>query len=615
MNRLRQFLSSSSDISESPVSLKRRVGTGLFGLFAFLFLLMTTIGGTTLGKHLVNRVSNAASSLRSMVVTVDTTSWDAPSLPNRPVLRNLPSHPSNQLSPYLNREASPSLVANPSVLREFHALLDQFTQRQAVDDNFTVRVIDRRSDEVLEIYELTDHRQAYQAGQSTDWRAIDDYRRDATRRLVDKYEKRGVPLEDIIVRWGRANQIERAQERDRPYQAYEIQLAHHLGLSLLPTQIGTVETFNQDDLVSPVGAKSRYQMMPWILRRQGVNEYDLRTEAGTYVDVEEALHPLLSMEPAFLLLRGYINAVGHEIPGMSAYHTGPGNIYMLYRKYFTDSNYYNSSATVVDAYIWAVSEGFDIVSEETSFGAYSRGYIPSAYGALAARNKQPLNLSETIRTARVGLRAGETVSLRTLLTTLDSTGHSFDWGTASEEPTTYARFRSLNKHFDLPAASDEGVPAAGNVQLVSTIDGKGVRFFLPLGAPNALRDAGLDVLDPDLNFRFNESTYAPPTKAQRTVWDKQYDDLVDDIEHFGFTPENRRRLLMLHDKFEELAEQTPSRYRQRQLDIIDTHRRIWLSNPWDKLSELTMQVTGREKAPAQPLVEIPEKRSPLMRIP
>jgi hypothetical protein len=286
---------------------------------------------------------------------------------------------------------------------------------------------------------------------------------------------------------------------------------------------------------------------------------------------------------------------------------------MLFRKYLTESDYYKPSSTVVDAYIWAITEGFDTVSEETSFGAFSRGYVPSAYGALEARNRQPVDLSGTVRTVQVQLRPGATASLRQVLTVLDTTAQAFNWGPAGSEPTTYARFRALNKHFDLPAAAD-GVPAAGNVRLVSTIDGKGVRFFLPPGGPTALRRAGLDVLDPDLTFRFNASTYAPPTAAERTVWDRRYDALVADIEHFGFTPENRERLLLLHEKFEELAEQTPTPYRRRQLEIIDTHRRIWLSNPWDKLSELTMKMTARAKVPAQPPVEVPTRR-PLTRIP
>jgi len=614
MKRLRQLLDDASlDVEGPSAFLKNRFVTGLVGSVLLLFLLATSFGGDPLGKQLIVRVSNAAQSLRSMVAA-DTTSWNSPGLPAAPVLYNLPSHPSNKLSPYMNPKARASSVANPDVLGDFRDLLDMFVERQAVDDNFTVRVIDRRTEEVLEIYELTDSRRAYKRGAPTEWRAIDDRRRTVTRRLVDKYERRGVPLEDIIVRWGRSNQIKQAQERGRHYQAYEIQLAQYLGLSLLPTQIGTVETFNQDELVSPAGAMSRYQMMPWILRRSGINEYELRTEAGTHIEVEEAYHPLLTMEPAFLLLRGYINAVGHEIPGLSAYHTGPGNIYMLFRKYFTESNHYRSSSTVVDAYIWALTEGFDTVTKETSFGPYSRGYVPSAYGALEARNRRPLDLSETLRTVRVQLRPGSSVSLRELLTVLDTTSHDFNWGPAASEPTTYARFRALNKHFDLPASSGDRIPDAGNVRLVSTIDGKGVRFFLPPSAPNRLHQAGLDVLAPDLTFRFNASTYAPPTQRQRTVWDRRYDALVDDIEHFGFTPNNRKRLLHLHEKFEDLAEETPSRYRQRQLQIIDTHRRIWLSNPWDKLSELTMKMTAREKVATAPPVEIPTRR-PLTRVP
>lgn len=617
MKRLRSldFFPDNSPVQDIGRSLlgRRSLAAGLIGGATALVLLVSfSLNGNTLGKQMVNRVSEAALSFGSFTdadTTIQYTGYT--SLPSSPVLRQLPSHPSDKLSPYITPSADPSSVANPHVLREFHALLTQFAQRQGQDDNFTVRVIDRRDDSLLELYEFDELRKQYRQGEPIEWREVDDRRREVTRRLVDKYDQRGVPREDIIVRWGRSNQIELAQKRNQPYHAYEIQLARYLGLSLLPTQIGTVETFNQDDLVSPAGARSRYQMMPWILRRSGVNEYSLSSEAGTSVDVEEAYHPLLTLEPAYLLLRGYINAVGHEIPGLSAYHTGPGNIYKLYRQYFTNSPYYNSSSNVVDAYIWAVTEGFHKVSDGTSFGAYSRGYIPSAYGSLVAYDRQPIDLSNSIRAVRAQLRPGTTVSLDEILTVLDTTARAFDWGPAADEPSTYARFRAFNRHFDLPS-SDGSVPTAGNVQLVSTLDGKAVRFFLPLGAPAALRSAGLDVIDPKLSFRFDGSTYSPPTEEQRTVWDERYDDLVSDITDFGFTPENRKRLLDIHKKFEELAEQNPTRYRKRQLDIIQTHRRIWLSNPWEELSDLTMQFTGRNKMPVQPPIEIPiqEDRPP-----
>jgi len=588
----------------------RAITAGLVGALLLVTALGLTMDGSSLGHQVAKEVTRAAESVRALVAdtTVEYTRFS--SVPPKPVLRELSSHPADRLSPYMNPAADPSSVANPDVVRDFHDLLSLFSKRQSVDDNFTLRVIDRRSDELLELYELDELRRRHRNGDSLEWREIDRHRREATERLVDKYEARGVPVEDIIVRWGRTNQVRQAHQSNRPYQAYEIQLAHYLDLSLLPTQMGTVETFNQDDLVSSAGARSRYQMMPWVLRRSGINEYTLSTEDGSTVDVEEAHHPLLTLEPAFLLLKGYINAVGHEIPGLSAYHTGPGNIFKLYRQYFTESSYYRPSSTVVDAYVWALTEGFDTVREGSSFGPFSRGYVPSAYGALTALDRRPLDLSASIRTVRAQLRPGTEVALDSLLTVLDTTSRAFDWGPAASESTIYGRFRALNKHLDLPVASGEGVPAAGNVRLTSTVDGKAVRFFLPPGAPAALRAAGLDVVDPDLSFRFDSSTFTPPSPEQRTQWDRQYDALVADIRDFGFTRENRKTLLDLHEKFEALAEETPTRYRRRQLAIISTHRRIWLSNPWVELSELTMRMTGQNEVPAQPPIEIPTEQTP-----
>jgi ABC-type phosphonate transport system ATPase subunit len=48
-----------------------------------------------------------------------------------------------------------------------------------------VRVIDRRTDDMLELYELTSLRQAYRRGKPTEWRVVDQRRRDVTRRPVD----------------------------------------------------------------------------------------------------------------------------------------------------------------------------------------------------------------------------------------------------------------------------------------------------------------------------------------------------------------------------------------------------------------------------------------------
>jgi len=127
-----------------------------------------------------------------------------------------------------------------------------------------------------------------------------------------------------------------------------------------------------------------------------------------------------------------------------------------------------------------------------------------------------------------------------------------------------------------------------------------VRFFLPLGAPDVLRAAGIRSLNSSATFRYDASTYAGPRPGQVTRWDRQYEALVDDIAHFGFTEGNRERLLQLHDRFETLAEQRPTRYRRRQLRIISTHRRLWMSSPWQDLADATTRATGRMKLEGRP---------------
>jgi hypothetical protein len=528
-------------------------------------------------------------------------------------LTDLAAHPSTKLAPYFPPGSPTSSTSTPAVLPQFHDLLNQYVQRQTEDDNFTIRVIDRRSNETLELYELTALRAEYRRGNITDWEEVDRHRRKAMERLVDKYERRGVPLDDIIVRWGRANQIEDAHERDRIYQAYERRLAEYLGLSLLATEIGTVETFNQDHLVSTAGARSRYQMLPWILRKSGVTEYTLPTEGEAWVRVREERHPLLVLEPAFLLLRGYVNAVGHEIPGLSAYHTGPGNVFKLYRQYYTASDHFTMSSTVADAYAWAVTEGFDTVSEGSTFGGDSRGYVPAAYGALVARDDRPVDQPPSLRTTRLQVRPDASLTLRELLAPIDSvrpSRHLSGWGPKADSGSTYDRFRALNPHFDLPSSDDGDIPAAGNVRLLPDVGGRAVRFFLPLGAPSILRDAGIDAIDSTATFRYDASTYAGPSSSQITRWDRQYRVLVDDIEDFGFTPEHRDRLLRLHDRFETLAEQRPTRYRRRQLQIIRTHRRLWKSSPWEDLADATARAMDQMKLEGQPLDELP-MNSPL----
>lgn len=476
------------------------------------------------------------------------------------------------------------------MIEQFRDLLDMYVQRQGVDDNFTIRVMDNRSGEDLEVFTLENERRAFEETGEANWAAIDNKRRQETNRLVSKWADRGVPRGDVTVRWGRANQMAEARERNAPFIEHELNLARRLGLSLLAVQIPTVETFNQDRLISSVGARSRYQMMPYILRQNGIRHYELSTASGAAVKVYEEWHPLLTMEPAFLLLKGYVNAVGHEIPGISAYHTGPGNIYSVYRTFLSEMGRINEETTVADAYLWAVTEGFGKVSSGTSFKTYSRGYVPSNYGALKATEHVPIDTTKTIRAERVQIRSGETVFLSDLLEVLENDAQFFAANQAHARGTDgpaelYNQFRELNPHIQLPSFSPEGhVPPAGDLRLEATKDGGDVRFFLPIGATDALTRAGHDVIDPASVFRFDRDSYGRPDPSEITIYDRQYDELVAEAAKFGFTNANRVRLLRLVDRFAELAEANPTHYRKMQYAVIRTHAQMWRSSPWEKLA-------------------------------
>lgn len=486
-------------------------------------------------------------------------------------------------------------------LSDFRDLLDIYVARQSNDDNFTVRVIDRRTSGLLERYTLEDLRQEYLETGEADWNAIDVLRANMSSRLIGKYRRRGVPMEDIMVKWGRLDQVKEARKRDEPFIAYEIRLSQMLNLSLLSTELGTVETFNDDTLISTVGARSRYQIMPYMLRRFGIYTYDLWTPSGATVTVNEDWHPLLTMEASFTIIKGYSNAVGHEIPGISAYHTGPFNIFKIYNMYLTNQQaMFNPSATVMDAYLWALTEGFEDVSASSGFRQYSRSYIPTAYGSLKGAELIPVDTARTELVERVQTIEGERLYLADLLATLKTFDARLDWGRAAADTSYYNRFKALNPHIVLPpAAGDSLVPDAGNVLLTTRRSSRPVRFFLPQGASAMLESAGLTQLDPAHTFVFNHDTYTH-TEAQVTVWDKQYEALIDDIKHFGFTNENRTRLYILAERFEKLYEADTSHYRYLQLQIINMHKNLWRTRYWSELAHNTAAAAGRVEVSTLP---------------
>ncbi|NNF58287.1 MAG: hypothetical protein HKN04_08595 [Rhodothermaceae bacterium] len=458
--------------------------------------------------------------------------------------------------------------------RDFQYRLDMYEKAYGVDDNFTIRVLDERTGETLEVFTLRDLRAQYEATGQMNWDHVDfPNRRNATTALRQKWTARGIPREAITIRWGRANQTLEARQRDEATIQYEVQLARRLGLSLLSTEIGTVETFNQDHLISSANAQSRYQLMPDIMELFDVERYMIPTTAGSSVAVKEQLHPLLSMEPSLMLVRAYSNSVGHELPGVSAYHTGPGNIFRLYQAYLRANAARPSEVGhVSDAYMWGITDGFERVDAQSSFGPQSRAYVMKAYGSLRATEGKIIDPSQSLRVDRVQIRTGQSITLDRLLTALSESDRRLDWGTDDESLSLYDRFRALNPHIELPVALTGGVPERGNLRLTATADGKPLRFFVPPGTDEILRRVGLDVIG-DV-FSFDENTYAVAPEDITSV-DRAYAQLVEDTGDFGFTMANKARLDRIASQLASLAEQNPTRFRQTQAKIARIHRGVW----------------------------------------
>ena len=511
-------------------------------------------------------------------------------------------------------------------LADFRWQLEMYRKAYGVDDNFTIRVLDDRTGKTLETYQLRSEKDRFDGSGQVSWDEVNRERRTATRMLRDKWLAYGVPKDHIVIRWGYADQTLEARERDARYITYEVNLARRLGLSVLATEIGTVETFNQDQLVSSAGARSRFQMMPDILNMFDVERYTLPVASGGTVQVAEEHHPLLSMEPSLMLVRAYANSVGHELPGISAYHTGPGNIFKLYREYLRAHPGLRRAEGkhVSDAYMWGVTDGFERVDAVSSFGPQSRVYVLKAYGSLRATEDQLVDPSQTIHAERVRVRPGASPRLSQILTALEPHGRRLNWGPV-EGASVYEKFRDLNPHIDLPRGSGAGVPASGDLRLSASASGTPVRFFLPQGATAVLRAVGLDVIG-DVET-FDERTFLLD-ESERTQTDRDYDRLVADVGQFGFTRSAQVRMDRIHDRLQELASQNPdSRYRQTQAKIARIHRSVWRTASFRDLvatAETLLSLDPRVNLGRQPVADAapettaaprPRPRTPMQELP
>jgi hypothetical protein len=521
--------------------------------------------------------------------------------------RVLDLHPDLAYSEYLtvgtSTASSPKI--SPDLVRSFRELLAVYEVRQAVDDNFTIRLTDERTGSLLEVVSLDTERRLYEQTGTADWDAIDRKRRQLTRSLIKQHERSGRKKSTIAARWGRRNQLDEAAVRGLPYLEHEIALARKLGLSLLATEIGTVETFNRDDLTSRAGARSRYQIMPDRLRRFGISRYRLAARSGAQIRVREERHPLLVMESAMILVRAYSNAVGHELPGLSAYHTGPYNIFRIYRKFLADpTQELSNETTVATAFVWGLTDGYRELRRTTSFRSYSRGYVPAVYGSLKTSRAAAVDTSRTLYAERIQLRKGQSIRLSDLLGVLSAEGDPLDWRVPGNH--AYDRFRRLNPHIDLPARDTltVAVPDRGDVLLVSSSAGHPVRIFLPVGSVMILNEAHPLLVDPGSVRRFDRASLEG-SEDEFTALDHAYDKLIRDVEQFGFTAENRTKVRGIAAALARQYEESPTEFRRRQRDIADMHELVWRSVHFEKLAEVATAARGRLRMTVQPLENLP----------
>ncbi len=471
----------------------------------------------------------------------------------------------------------------------FHQLLKLYADRYGTDDNFTSRITDNRDYSTLEISTLKEKRQdLLDTGVSPEWDRIDALRANEMKRLIKKWEKKGIPNKAITITWGRLNQVFVARKRDEPFIEYELRLARRHGLSALATELGTVETFNNDYMVSSVGASSRYQFMPDHLRRIGVHQYKLKTTSGKVISVHEERHALFLAEEKIILLRGFANSVGHEIPGISAYNTGPANIYNLYKKYLKSDAVTRGSEYVAEAFAWGLTDGFPIVTRGSSFKRQSRAFFPSVYGAFRAIEHVPINFNKTMKAELLTMKARGRINLSTLLSTLRKSSENLDWGYGNRAGrNSYDKFRSLNPHFNLrnSGTRNESVPKGFDIVLTSPSNRIRARIYLPLGSLDVLKRAGHDIFDEDKTKVFDKNTFPDPTQnGDKTLYDYEYDNLIGSIGSFGFTKENFEKLKSLKATFVKMAEKTPTAYRIGQAKVIKIHVDMWSVKAWRDLA-------------------------------
>ncbi len=139
-------------------------------------------------------------------------------------------------------------------------------------------------------------------------------------RLPTSMRNRRVPW-----RTGYADRFVDALDRAAPYIPYLESMASQRGL---PRDTWLLAV--QESLFRPTAVSSAWCEGPFQLSRPAARTFGLvvprLARGGNTTQVNESLHPLLAAQAAFDLLYAYAYHTGGFLTGVSAYHTGPGNL-------------------------------------------------------------------------------------------------------------------------------------------------------------------------------------------------------------------------------------------------------------------------------------------------
>src|SRR5690606_1784912 len=83
---------------------------------------------------------------------------------------------------------------------------------------------------------------------------------------------------------------------------------------------------------------------------------------------------------------------------------------------------------VIDAYMWGVTDGFERVRKQSSFGPHSRAYVLQAIGSLRAVEDEEIDPDQTIKAELAMVKPGVSITLDSLLNVLQPHDARLTWG-------------------------------------------------------------------------------------------------------------------------------------------------------------------------------------------